>query len=103
MPEPWIACSNAQSPKTATMIIDCAYYRGGARQREAPASVADAADRAAQLDGFVWLGVHEPTDDEMDEVATYFPVHEVAVEDARARHQRAEMGGYGHPSFVVPR
>src|SRR2546421_2522380 len=103
MPEPWIACSNAQSPKRARMIIDCAYYGGGARQREAPASVADAAARAAQLDGFVWLGIHEPTDDEMDEVATYFPVHELAMEDARSRHQRAKMEDYGNHYFVVLR
>jgi magnesium transporter len=103
MPEPWIACSNRQLPKTATMIIDCAYYRGGARQPDAPTSVADAADLAARLDGFVWLGIHEPTEDEMDEVATYFPVHELAMEDARSRHQRAKMEDYGNHYFVVLR
>jgi magnesium transporter len=85
------------------MIIDCAYYRGGVRQRDAPESVAEAADRAAQLDGFVWLGIHEPTDEEMDEVATYFPVHELAMEDARSRHQRAKMEDYGNHYFVVLR
>ena len=69
------------------MIIECAYYRGGVRQREDPVSVADAAARAAQLDGFVWLAIHEPTDDEMEEVATFFPVHELAMEDARSRHR----------------
>src|SRR5436190_3169376 len=85
------------------MIIDCAYYRGGVHQREAPVSVAEAADRAAQLDGFVWLGIHDPTDEEMDEVATYFPVHELAMEDARSRHQRAKMEDYGNHYFVVLR
>jgi magnesium transporter len=85
------------------MIIDCAYYRGGVRQHDAPESVAEAADRAAQLDGFVWLGIHEPTDEEMDEVATYFPVHELAMEDARSRHQRAKMEDYGNHYFVVLR
>src|SRR5436190_18665794 len=85
------------------MIIDCAYYRGGVHQREAPVSVAEAADRAAQLDGFVWLGIHDPTDEEMDEVATYFPVHELAIEDARSTHQRAKIENYENHYFVVLR
>jgi magnesium transporter len=85
------------------MIIDCAHYRGGARQGEGPVSVADAAARAAQLDGFIWLGIHEPTDDEMEEVATFFPVHELAMEDARSRHQRAKMEDYDNHYFVVLR
>ncbi len=85
------------------MIIDCAYYRGGARQREGPESIADAAALAARLDGFIWLGLHEPTDEEMEEVSTFFPVHELAMEAARSRHQRAKMEDYDNHYFVVLR
>jgi magnesium transporter len=83
------------------MIVDCAHYKGGARQHEAPMSVAEAASCAVQQDGFVWLGIHDPTDEEMSQVEAHFPVHELAVEDARSTHQRAKIENYDEHYFVV--
>jgi magnesium transporter len=83
------------------MIVDCAYYRAGARQSKTPMSVAEAAACAAAGDGFVWLGIHDPTDDEMAGVQTHFPVHELAIEDASAMHQRAKIEEYENHYFVV--
>jgi magnesium transporter len=58
------------------MIIDCAYYRDGARQQAAPMSIADAAACARREDGgFVWLGIHDPTEAEMQAIQDNFPVH----------------------------
>jgi len=85
------------------MIVDCAHYKGGTRQHEARMSVAEAAACAAEGDGFVWLGLHEPTDEEMSSVASHFPVHELAVEDARSTHQRAKIENYENHYFVVLR
>jgi magnesium transporter len=85
------------------MIIDCAHYRGGVRQDERPMSTADAAACAAGGEGFIWMGVHEPTDEEMREIATHFPVHELAIEDAASPHQRAKMERYENHYFVVLR
>ncbi len=84
------------------MIVDCAHYKGGTRQHEARMSVADAAACAAE-DGFVWLGIHEPTEQEMQDVATHFPVHELAIEDAASLHQRAKIENYENHYFVVLR
>src|SRR6478672_4098264 len=39
----------------------------------------------------------------MEEVSTFFPVHELAMEDARSRHQRAKMEDYDNHYFVVLR
>ena len=85
------------------MIVDCAHYRAGTRQREAPLSVAEAAACAAQEEGFVWLGLRDPTEQEMQEIATSFPVHELAIEDAAALHQRAKIEDYENHYFVVLR
>jgi magnesium transporter len=85
------------------MIVDCAHYRAGARQREAPLSVPEAAACAAQGDGFVWLGIRDPTEQEMREIATSFPVHELAIEDAASLHQRAKIEDYENHYFVVLR
>jgi magnesium transporter len=85
------------------MLIDCAHYKAGSRQREDPISIAEAGVLAAKRDGFVWLGIPEPTEQEMGEVATHFPVHELAIEDAREVHQRAKIEDYENHYFVVLR
>jgi magnesium transporter len=85
------------------VIVDCALYQGGARQAGGPLSIAEAASRAASDGGFVWLGLHDPTSAEMQEVAESFPVHELAIEDASSRHQRAKLEDYEDHYFVVLR
>jgi magnesium transporter len=86
------------------MIVDCAHYRDGVRQQETPISIADAADCARRDDGgFVWLGIHDPTDAEMTAIRENFPVHELAIEDASDEHQRAKMEDYDNHFFVVLR
>jgi magnesium transporter len=85
------------------MIVDCAHYKGGSRQHDARMSVAAAAASAAEGDGFVWLGIHDPTEREMQEIRTHFPVHELAIEDAASLHQRAKIEDYENHYFVVLR
>ena len=85
------------------MIVDCAHYKSGARQHEGPMSIADAASCASGGDGFVWVGIHDPTPEELDEIATRFPLHDLSVEDARHVHQRAKIERYERHYFVVLR
>jgi magnesium transporter len=85
------------------MIVDCAHYKGGARQHEGPMSITEAAACAAEPDGFIWLGLHDPTEAEMRDVATSFPVHELAIEDASSTHERAKLENYENHYFVVLR
>jgi magnesium transporter len=85
------------------MIVDCAYYRDGARQPDTPRSIAAAAECAHLGDGFVWLGIHEPTDEELVAVQESFGLHELAIEDAKSLHQRAKLEAYGNCYFVVLR
>ncbi len=85
------------------MIVDCAHYQGGTRQPGGPISVAEAAARVTGDEGFVWLGIHDPTPEEMQEVSNAFPVHELAIEDASSTHQRAKLEDYEDHYFVVLR
>ncbi len=82
------------------MIVDCAVYEGG-RRRSGELDLHDAS-AACQEDGaFVWLGLFEPTPDELDAVRREFNLHELAVEDALHAHQRPKLEVYDDTLFVV--
>lgn len=84
------------------MIIDCAQYTDGVRQDVGPLDVRTAAERAKLDDGgFVWLGLHEPDDDELAEVGEAFGLHELAIEDAGGQHQRPKLEDYEGSFFAV--
>ncbi len=94
---PELRCPAGQ---TVGVIIDRGVYQGG--QRDVAASASDASyQREHGLDGFVWIGLYEPTAEEFDEVATEFELHELLVEDALKAHQRAKIDRYDDVSFVV--
>ena len=83
------------------MIVDCAVYEEG-RRREGGVELHDAYD-AVRHDGsaWVWIGLHEPGEDEFDSVAREFELHELAVEDAVKAHQRPKLEVYGQTIFLV--
>src|SRR5919198_5332397 len=75
------------------MIIDCALYKDGKRQHQAVMSVEEAAARRAQ-GGFVWVGMHDPSPEELDSVRKHFGLHELAVEDVQSFHLRPKVEQY---------
>lgn len=85
------------------MIVDCAHYRDGARQHEGPLDLEQAARLCKGGGEFVWLGLHEPTAEELDRVGEIFGLHELALEDARKAHQRPKLEDYDDSYFVVLR
>ncbi|WP_329226321.1 magnesium/cobalt transporter CorA [Streptomyces canus] len=82
------------------MIVDCAIYREGHRS-EGPEDLSDALDEARSAGGFVWIGLHEPTEKEFDLVTREFGLHALAVEDALKAHQRPKLEVYDDSLFVV--
>ncbi|WP_320779403.1 magnesium/cobalt transporter CorA [Streptomyces sp. CRN 30] len=82
------------------MIVDCAIYRDGHRT-EGPADFSDALDEARSAGGFVWIGLHEPTEEEFEHVTREFGLHPLAVEDALKAHQRPKLEVYDDSLFVV--
>ncbi|MFI8519476.1 CorA family divalent cation transporter [Streptomyces sp. NPDC085481] len=75
------------------MIVDCAHYRDGRRQQQGPMELEQAAACRSE-GGFVWLGLFEPSEEEMAQVRGSFGLHELAVEDAQTFHLRPKAERY---------
>ena len=65
------------------MIVDCALYRDGQRQNEGRMALEEAAELCLKDEGFVWLGMFEPDENELADVQERFGLHDLAVEDAQ--------------------
>jgi magnesium transporter len=50
---------------------------------------------------FVWIGLHEPTEEEFDSLRREFDLHPLAVEDAIHAHQRPKLEVYDEMVFLV--
>ena len=74
------------------MIVDSALYRGGIRIPMICAKDDLSAVRASteENDDFVWVGLHEPAEGELEIVAHTFDLHPLAVEGRPARAPTTE-------------
>jgi magnesium transporter len=50
---------------------------------------------------FQWVGIHDPTPDELQLIAATFDLHPLAVEDSGDSHQRPKVERYGDTLFIV--
>jgi len=93
---------NTRSDDGGTAVVDCAVYRDG-RRVEARPGPAEALRRVRSSGGdeFVWIGLHEPTEQEFSGIATEFGLHPLAVEDAVHAHQRPKLEQYDDSVFTV--
>jgi magnesium transporter len=89
----------------ARAMVDCGIYVDGQR---APGKYTHAAalNKVRELqsegrDAFVWIGLHEPDEHQMQAVANVFGLHELAVEDAVHAHQRPKLERYDNTLFLV--
>jgi magnesium transporter len=82
------------------MIVDCAVYEEG-RRGAGEHSHRDAGPACVDNHAFVWVGLFEPTPEELDSVRREFGLHELAVEDALHAHQRPKVEVYDDTLFVV--
>jgi magnesium transporter len=80
-------------------VVDCAVYVDGLRQ--APVTPEDALRVATESGGFVWLGLYEPTQEELDAISGRYGLHPLAVEDAVYAHQRPKLERYDDALFMV--
>jgi len=59
------------------VIVDCAHYRDGRRQHDGPMELDRAATACKGTDaGFVWLGLFEPSVEELQKVQPRFGLHD---------------------------
>jgi len=85
------------------VIVDCALYRDGVRvPLEKNKDDLRGIEEAATGDGdFVWVGLHEPSAAELNQVSEIFELHPLAVEDALHAHQRPKLERYDDGIFLV--
>ncbi|MFE9770104.1 magnesium and cobalt transport protein CorA [Streptomyces sp. NPDC005931] len=90
----------ARSP-LGSSVVNCVTYRDGVRST-ARGDLLDSVQRVRRSgEGFVWLGLHEPTNQEFAGIAELFDLHPLAVEDAVEAHQRPKLERYGETLFAV--
>jgi magnesium transporter len=82
-------------------IVNCAAYAEG--KRIADVNLSDVHKVLEEEDQFVWIGLHEPSEEILSLVQQEFNLHELAVEDAHLAHQRPKVELYSDSIFVVLR
>jgi magnesium transporter len=93
------------------VIVDQAIYSRGVR-RTIEGDISDAFDaaraesaRSGEGQGpgacFVWIGLHEPTEEEFSLVSEELALHPLAAEDAVSAHQRPKLERYDDTLFIV--
>ena len=75
-------------------LVDWAFYRDGRRDTEIR-SYGEALTRARRGEGFVWIGLYEPTEPQLVLLGDEFDLHPLALEDALEAHQRPKLERYG--------
>ena len=85
------------------VIVDSAVYRRGKRIVDdlPPSELGRVRKLATEPGDFVWVGLHEPSQDELATVEEEFGLHPLAVEDAFNAHQRPKLERYEHTLFLT--
>lgn len=83
------------------MIVACAEYENG--RRVADLDISQCGMIAKSPGRFVWIGLHEPSEEVLQIVQQQFGLHDLAVEDAFRAHQRPKVEVYDETLFMVLR
>jgi magnesium transporter len=82
-------------------VVDCAVYVDGERLPGRFTHERALAEVRRRGEGFVWIGLHEPDEQQITGIADVFGLHELAVEDAVHAHQRPKLERYDDTLFMV--
>ncbi len=92
---------SSQSKTPSKTIVNCVAYSQGRRKADVPLSQVH--ELLKENNQFVWIGLHEPTEEVLEQVQREFGLHDLAVEDAHKAHQRPKVEMYEDSIFVVLR
>lgn len=82
-----------------TMVVGCAGYEDGRRVADLDIDHLDAFE--PRKGRFVWIGLHEPSQELLLKLQQRFGLHDLAIEDAHRAHQRPKLDVYGEALFLV--
>lgn len=81
------------------MLIRCVVYQDG--KKIAEIAIHEIHEYLTRPNCFVWVALHDPDPSQLDEMRQEFDLHPLAVEDARAGHERPKIEEYGDSLFAV--
>ena len=84
-----------------SQVVNSAVYAEG--RKLCDVQVDDVSEILKVPGQFVWIGLHEPSDELLGKIQAEFGLHDLAIEDARRAHQRPKLEEYGDSLFVVLR
>ncbi|TPG08662.1 magnesium and cobalt transport protein CorA [Rhodanobacter glycinis] len=90
----------APSTSDQPMVVNCIAYRQDG-SRIGDVTLDAISDVLAQPGTFVWVGLHEPDEHLLLKLQEEFGLHDLAIEDAHAAHQRTKIETYGDSLFLV--
>jgi magnesium transporter len=82
-------------------VVAAFLYRDGHRVR--PLSIDEKIDSRAEKSEFAWIGIADPTEEEMRSLAESYNLHPLAVEDAIKANQLPKIDVYDDQLFIVAR
>ena len=91
-------------PRTDGLLdaaVDWAHYCEG--RRAEVRDFASAVDAARDGEGFVWLGLHEPSPEQLEQLGMVFALHPLALEDASTARQRPKIERHENDIFLAMR
>ncbi|GAA5042225.1 magnesium/cobalt transporter CorA [Nocardia callitridis] len=88
---------------TARAIVDCAVYVDGARLKGRFTHESALAEVRERGTGFVWVGLHDPDETQLADIAHTFGLHQLAVETASHKHHRPKLERYDDVLVLVLR
>lgn len=82
-------------------VVNCIAYADGRRDKNL--EIEAIGEALKQPDRFIWIGLHEPSEELLRQVQKEFSLHDLAIEDAHRAHQRPKIETYGDSLFIVLR
>jgi magnesium transporter len=82
-------------------VVNSVAYAEG--RRVGDIAIPDISEVLKRPDVFVWVGLHDPSPELLQQIQKEFGLHDLAVEDAQLAHQRPKLEQYGDSVFVVLR
>ena len=81
-------------------VVNCVAYSFKG-ERVASVTIEDISEVLKEPDKFVWVGLFEPDESLLEKLQEEFGLHDLAIEDAHAAHQRPKVEAYGNSLFLV--
>jgi magnesium transporter len=83
----------------SSMVMKCVAYQNGVSIGDV--TIEDISEVLKREKTFVWLGLREANNELLAKIQEEFGLHDLAIEDACAAHQRPKIEEYGESLFMV--